>query len=272
MGAKKLGDWILRFSKGMLIGTGAILPGVSGGALAAVFGLYEGIIAFLADLRADFRRNFLYFFPVGLGGVFGVFALSFPVSWMLERAEAQVRWFFVGCIVGTLPALWRQAGKRGRGPRHLLGMGIAFALVWALLGGGIGSVNLPRNPVVWLVGGAIIGLGAIVPGLSPSNLLVCLGMYKDMTDAIRLLDPAVLLPLGLGAAGSVLLLSKAVNALLRRAYAGLFHFILGSLLASTLLVIPFGAAYIPGGIGLSVLDGGLGVLLGLWMSRLEEKV
>ena len=67
MNAKKTIDWLFRFVKGMLIGSGAILPGVSGGALAAVFGIYEKMIAFLSDLRKDFVKNVIFFIPVGLG-------------------------------------------------------------------------------------------------------------------------------------------------------------------------------------------------------------
>lgn len=60
---------ILNFFKGMLIGSGAILPGVSGGALAAIFGLYEPIISFLANIRKNFWENVKYFIPVGLGNI-----------------------------------------------------------------------------------------------------------------------------------------------------------------------------------------------------------
>ena len=59
-------DWFLRFIKGMFIGSGFILPGVSGGALAAVFGIYERIISFLAHITKNFKENVLFFIPVGL--------------------------------------------------------------------------------------------------------------------------------------------------------------------------------------------------------------
>ncbi len=62
MSIKSIFDWIYRLIKGMFIGTGAILPGVSGGALAAVFGLYERIIAFLSNPRRDFWRNVLFLY------------------------------------------------------------------------------------------------------------------------------------------------------------------------------------------------------------------
>ena len=70
-------DWLLRFVKGIFIGSGFILPGVSGGALAAVFGVYERIISFLAHLTRDFKKNVRFFIPLGLGGIAGVFLFSF---------------------------------------------------------------------------------------------------------------------------------------------------------------------------------------------------
>ncbi|MEL5939996.1 DUF368 domain-containing protein, partial [Tetragenococcus halophilus] len=76
-------DWILRFVKGMFIGSGFILPGVSGGALAAIFGIYERIIGFLAHITRNFKENVLFFLPVGLGGLTGIFILSFAVSFLL---------------------------------------------------------------------------------------------------------------------------------------------------------------------------------------------
>ena len=77
-------DWMLRFVKGMFIGSGFILPGVSGGALAAVFGMYERLISFLAHLTNNFKENVLFFLPVGLGGVTGIFLLSFLSDVSLE--------------------------------------------------------------------------------------------------------------------------------------------------------------------------------------------
>src|SRR5690349_12353202 len=109
MEKKILYDWIFRFIKGMFIGTGAILPGVSGGALAAVFGIYERMISFLANITKDFKKNVLYFLPVGIGGVVGIFLLSIALSFFFERSEVQLLWFFIGCIIGIFPSLFKQA-------------------------------------------------------------------------------------------------------------------------------------------------------------------
>jgi putative membrane protein len=273
MKKNKLIDWSLRFVKGFFIGSGFILPGVSGGALAAVFGIYERMISFIANITRDFKKNVIFFLPVGIGGVFSVFLLSFAVSFFLGAYTTQILWFFVGCIVGTMPALWKQAAKRGRGGRHIAATAVTAVTAYLLLRGGetlfVGS--LPLNPLTWLFAGGLIGLGAIVPGLSPSNFLVYFGMYKPMTDGIKALDPAVILPVGIGAAACVLLLSKVMDYIFSRAYAGLFHFIFGIVLASTVMIIPLDAGYTGGMIAICAAALLGGTALGYWMSGLEEK-
>lgn len=270
--SKKATDWILRFVKGIFIGSGFILPGVSGGALAAVFGLYERMIGFIANITKDFRKNLLYFLPVGLGGLFGVFALSFLVSFLLGSAESQILWFFIGCILGTLPTLWKQAGKRGRSPGHLVILAVSAVVGFLFLQWGSGQMAgaIQQNPLTWAMAGAIIALGIIVPGLSPSNFLVYLDMYKPMADGIKNLDFSVLIPLGLGGLVCMLALSKIMDYLFSKAYAGLFHFILGIVLASTLMIVPTDFDYRGLGLLVCVVNCVLGIALGWWMSRLEE--
>ncbi len=72
---RKQQPFLYRFL-GILIGSGFIVPGVSGGALAAIFGIYERIIGFLANLTKNFKENILYFIPAGLGGAGIVLFLS----------------------------------------------------------------------------------------------------------------------------------------------------------------------------------------------------
>lgn len=266
-------NWFLLFIKGMFIGSGFILPGVSGGALAAVFGIYERIISFLAHITRDFKKNVLFFLPVGLGGITGVFLLSFAVSYFLGTYETYILWMFIGCILGTIPALWGQAGKKGRSGRHLAILVITFiiALIFLAYGETLFGGGVPQNFGTWMLAGALIGLGVIVPGLSPSNFLVYMGMYKSMADGIKTLDMMVLIPLALGGIVCVLLLAKLMDYIFSKAYAGLFHFILGVVFASTVMIIPRNFNYLSIGTIICVIMCAAGTALGYWMSMLEKK-
>ena len=266
-------DWLLRFVKGMFIGSGFILPGVSGGALAAIFGIYERIITFLAHITRTFKENVLFFIPVGLGGVTGVFLLSFVVSFALGTYENIVLWFFVGCILGTIPALWKEAGKKGRSNRDVLILVISFVagLLFLWKGSALFS-HVDQNFFTWIIAGALIGLGMIVPGLSPSNFLVYMGMYKAMSDGIKTLNFGIIIPIGIGGIVCVLGLSKVMDYIFSKAYPQLFHFIMGIVFASTVMIVPTDySGFTAGNYVACVVLCLAGIALGAWMSRLEEK-
>lgn len=267
-------EWFIRFIKGMFIGSGFILPGVSGGALAAIFGMYERIISFLANITKNFKENVLYFIPVGLGGLAGVFVLSFGVSYLLGNFETIILWFFVGCIVGTAPSLWKEAGKKGRNKNDMLIMLITFilGLLFLFFGAKLFNGAVVQNTWTWMIAGALIGLGIIVPGLSPSNFLVYMGMYTAMSDGIKNMNFSVLIPLAIGAILCVLSLSKLMDYIFQVAYSQLFHFILGIVFASTIMIIPiqYTGFTIMGYLACALMLI-LGGMLGHWMSSLEEK-
>jgi putative membrane protein len=266
-------DWVLRMIKGAIIGTGFILPGVSGGALAAVFGLYERIISFIAHITKDFIKNVFFFIPVGIGALLGMFLLARPLSFLLENYEVQVLWGFVGCIIGTLPSLWKEAGKKGRNKKHymvlVLTAVIGFSILYIMEK--FFKTQAPLNFITWIFAGVLIALGVLIPGMSPSNFLVYLDMYKPMLEAFKIMNFMVLLPIMLGFVLCLLAFSAFIDKLFQRAYAGLFHFIVGIVLASTVMIIPLDYNYMS--IGTLVCIGALilGLGLGLWMSKLEEK-
>lgn len=268
-------DWLIRFVKGIFIGSGFIIPGVSGGVLAVVFGLYERMISFLSNIKKDFKQNFTFFLPIGLGGVFGVFLFSIFLNYFFEKAETELRWFLIGCIVGTLPALLKQASKKGRKPKHILIM-IVTAMIFLFLlsiNNTFSNVSIPLNFFTWIFTGAFIGLGSIVPGLSPSNFLVYINIYKPMTYGISNFDLLIIVPIGLGAIVTVLTLSKFMSFIFKKAYTTLFHGILGIVLASTIMIIPmpYDFSYLSISGLICVAACVLGINLGVWMSMLEEK-
>ena len=73
--------------KGMVISLGFLLPGVSGGALAAILGVYERLISFLANIKLNFKSNVLFFLPIGVGGLLGIALFSYPIEFLLEHYE-----------------------------------------------------------------------------------------------------------------------------------------------------------------------------------------
>ena len=231
-------DIIIRIVKGIFIGAGFIVPGLSGGAMAALFGLYERVINFLADIRKDFLKNIFFFLPVGIGGILGLFLFSIIIDRLFYIAEVSITWFFIGCIAGMLPSLWQKAGKRTY--IHLIVLLTSFisagALMFALntFSGG----QPPLNMITWSLAGALIAIGVIAPGLSSSSLLLFLHMYAPMTNAIANFDLSVILPMAIGGIIAIIIFSKIIAKIIKQASTGFYHVIIGLILASTIAIFP----------------------------------
>ncbi len=265
-------EWIVRLLKGILVGVGFITPGLSGGVLAVVFGLYEPLMRWLGNLKEKFLKNLVYFLPVGIGGILGVVAFSKAVEWAFAKYEVQAIWLFIGFIAGTFPSLFKAAGKQGRKPWHwgllLIGAVAIFLLMrWFESGR---SVNLEQSFVNWLLSGALIGLGVVVPGMSPSNFLIYLGLYEPMTSGIARLDLGVMIPLALGGLVCVLLFARLVSWLFKRFYAFMYHIILGIVIGSTIAIIPSGVKSL-GVVLVCALLFAIGAAISFGLAKLDEK-
>lgn len=269
-------NWMLQFFKGMMIGSGAILPGVSGGAMAAIFGLYEPAINFLSDIRGNFKKNLSYFLPIALGGLFGVFVLATPIDYALKHYPVQLLWGFIGAILGTLPSLYKEAGKKGRESKHILLtiFSALFTFMLLIYANNHLNVHMPENIFSWLFAGAMFASGLIIPGLSTSSFLIYFNLYQPLTEGIRVLDWSIIIPVAFGAVLFVLLFSKLGHKVLQTAYTPVFHFILGVVIASTAVIAPETSMYS----NFSIFDYVLvlfiflfGLFIGYWMGQLEEK-
>ncbi|MGT2887872.1 DUF368 domain-containing protein [Streptococcus didelphis] len=272
-----------RILKGMIIALGFILPGISGGVLAAILGIYERLIRFLAHIRENFRENFLYFLPVGIGGILGIALFSFPVEFLLKHFQVPVLWGFAGAIVGTIPSLVKESTKKSNrdladwawGIITFIISGLLLYFLYDLIG------PIPVNFLSFVLAGILIALGVLIPGLSPSNLLLILGLYSPMLIGFKSLDLiGTFLPIAVGGILAMLAFSKAMDHALTYYHSRVYHFIVGIVLSSTLLIlIPNSSskeAISYAGTGfltwlIAIILFALGIWLGLWMSKLEEK-
>lgn len=235
---------LLHLLKGALIGAGAILPGISGGVLCVALGVYTLMMTFLAHPLREFRRQWRQLLPLGVGFLLGVLLLSRLVELLFSTNQVPAVWLFIGLIAGTLPTLWRESGRQGRRPVHLAVGSLAFAAMLGLLAFLQQGDGLRVTPTfwTWLLCGVLWGIGFLAPGMSPSSLFIFMGVYAPMSAGIADLSLPILLPMGLGLVLCVLLLSRGMNWLLAHCYGATMHVLLGVSLASTLMIVPLGAA------------------------------
>ncbi len=231
--------FFLRILQGALIGLGAVLPGISGGVLCVIFGIYKTIMEFLADPFRKFKTHVPKLIPVGIGGVIGFLGIANLLSFVLEKYPGPSVCLFIGLIAGMLPSLFREAGERGRNKKSWISLGVAMVVVFALLI----TLKVVEAEIVpnfgWYVFcGFALALSVIAPGMSFSTTLMPLGLYEPFVAGIGHLDFSVLIPGGIGGLATVILFSQAINLLFTKHYSVAFHAIVGIVIAATVMIIP----------------------------------
>ena len=232
----------IKVLQGSLIGLGAVLPGISGGVLCVVFGIYKTIMEFLADPFRNMKTHIPKLMPVVIGGAIGFLGVANLLSILLEKYPDPSVCAFIGLITGMLPSLFREAGKEGRSDASFISMIIAMILVFALLISlRVMSVQIEPSLLWYLFCGFCLALSVIAPGMSFSTLLMPLGLYEPFVAGIGHLDMSVCIPGGIGALATVILFSRAVNSLFDHYYSVAFHAIIVVVIAATIMIVPFGS-------------------------------
>lgn len=123
---------------------------------------------------------------------------SIVVKTAFGTYQAVFTCLFIGFVIGTIPSLWKEAGKEGRTKVDISIMIIvSLAILALMLFGNKLNLNVEPNILVWFLSGMLIALGFIVPGLSPSNFLIYFGLYDKMAGAIKDLNIQVILALSI---------------------------------------------------------------------------
>lgn len=235
-------NFIEGFLKGLVLGSAAIAPGVSGGALAVMFGLYDKITYFIANITKDFKKNILYFMPVGIGGLVGVLIFSRIIEYLFINHEVVVKYAFIGLMLGTIPLVVKEANKKGYKNKYLITFLISFVVTLVasyLENNSIGIIkNANTSPLYLIVYGMVVGFGTIIPGVSSSIMLMYMGAYEIVLGAISNLQIVFIIYLGIGFVLSILVFSKLVCILFEKAYGATYYTILGLVLGSIASIFP----------------------------------
>lgn len=232
--------FLLWFIEGILIGFGAILPGVSGGTLCVAFGMYRPIMETISDIRNGLKKHGLMLVVFALGVAVGFVGLSGLAAWLLDKNTTVVTLVFIGLIIGTFPELWRDAGSEGRARGSIVIMCIGFVvmlgLLWLLKS--TNTFTIAPGIFGYLLCGVFWGFSFILPGLSSSTLLLFFGLYQPMLEGISHLDFAVIIPMAIGMLACVLPLSRVIQTAYKKQFNMISHCIMGIVAATTVMIFP----------------------------------
>ncbi len=241
-------ELLLHVARGLAMGTADSVPGVSGGTVALVLGIYERLLAAIGNaaravvalVRADLPQvrtrlrdvEWRLILPLGLGIGVALVVASAVIPDLLERFPSQARALFLGMVAASVIIPWRRIGR----PSTVDVAVAAVAGLVAFVATGIPPGEIADPSMIQIFGAAAIAICAmILPGVSGSYLLVVLGMYATTLEAVHWRDLTYIAVFGLGAAVGLGAFSMVLNRLLRthhdRTMAALVGLMAGSLRA-----------------------------------------
>ncbi|MBE5796903.1 MAG: DUF368 domain-containing protein [Clostridiales bacterium] len=243
----------VKIIQGALIGAGGVLPGVSGGVLAVLFGVYKPLMRLLAHPIRELKNTIVELWPILVGFVIGYIGIAKVLSSVLEAYQSESLAVFVGMAIGIMPSLFREAGEQGRNRFSWISLAGVFAAAFTLLYvcNYVLALRIVPNFGWNMFGGACLALSIIAPGMSASVLMLPLKtvteagtegvLYDHITGAIGDLNVGALLPILLGAVLAFILLTRAVDWMMNKHYSVMFHGVIGLVIAATIFTIPFAA-------------------------------
>lgn len=225
-------EHISRFLKGAVVGLIIVLPGMSGGTLILVLGLYEILMHDLARMRL------LPWLPFALGLAGGMAAGSLAFSVFLTAFTSWLMAFLLGSVLGSVRAVVRPEPRPGTG-------GVLFGLFgivvgWVLAGFSNFGDQAGEHPgyLIVVIGAALASVAMVLPGVPGSSVLILFGIYDDAMLALSSFNLTWLLVFGLGAAAGILALSNLVDRIYARYRRLLSWFFAGLIIGSARLLIP----------------------------------
>lgn len=243
----KAKDSIILILKGMAVGIGNAIPGVSGGTIAVVTKIYDRLIGSITPNIRKLIKNFPFLIPVGVGMVIGIFLTSVALDYLFETFNVPTQLFFLGLILGSLPLVLREAKKEAKRlrPVNLIPffIGAAFMIFLLFAGNGAsmfaeGAALTLRDVILYVIMGFIAAVTMIIPGVSGSMVMKIFGAYDSIIAAVAGLNIPVLLCFGIGAIVGIFAAAGIISALLKKFPQGVYCLIIGLIVGSVPHIFP----------------------------------
>ena len=223
--------------KGFIVGIGKIIPGVSGSMLAISMGIYEKALQCISHFFRNIKENILFLGNLGLGLLLAVILFSHVIYWSLEKWYFYVMLLFIGLILGTMPAIFKNVqGKRIKIPQIVLFL-LSSSLVFILTLLEQDNISTSQNSNIhFIIIGLIDAITMIVPGISGTAILMILGYYDLFINLFVEISMQSIIFFGIGLMVGVLLTSYIMGYFLSRYKIGTYYVILGLSISSIIIL------------------------------------
>lgn len=233
--------------KGMIVGGTMLVPGVSGGSMAMILGIYKRLTDAVSRFSQNKKENFFFLLVFCLGGGIGMLLFAKPLSGLIERYPMPMLYFFTGAVAGGVPLICRQAKIKSfswKIPGYIL-IGVVSVLLFSVIfqsdvfaGTQMQSARENQSFLFLLPAGFVAAIALVLPGISVSYLFLMMGLYEELMHALTELSFSFLLPLGAGLLLGILFITKLLTRILEKYPQPSYLVILGFVIASMAQVFP----------------------------------
>lgn len=235
-------EYFINVLKGIVIGIANAIPGVSGGTMMVIMKVFDKILG--AVSIKNLKKNIPFLITIGLGMGIGVILSAKVLTACFELFYVQTQLFFLGVVLGSLPMIYKEGISKGKfKPMHFLPfiVGLALIIIVSIANAGTSTVytSLTIGTFMYLFIVSVISAAAmIMPGLSGSLVLLMLGGYQTMLQAVDEMNIPILIPIGIGIIIGIVLCAKLITICLKKFYKGTYAVILGMITGSLYAIFP----------------------------------
>lgn len=240
---QSLSSLMSRLIKGIVIGATMLVPGVSGGTMAIILGIYDELIDAVSYFRENIKKNGILLLQYAFAGLAGILLLSKPMLAILNQWTNPVLFLFIGAILASIPPLYRKVRVAKIKPINIFFsiIGAFIALMTRFLPSGLLETSLHFDlfqTFLLFIAGFVIAIALVLPGISASYVLLMIGMYEPTLQALLTINIPYLLPLSLGALIGTFSTSKILSHQMRKHPQFTYMLIIGFMIGSLVQVFP----------------------------------
>ena len=246
--------------KGIVIGLANVIPGVSGGTMMVSMWIYDKLIHSITHLFSELKKSVMFLLPIFIGIGIAVVVVPFGIEYLFAEYPFQTNLLFIGLIVGGLPAAWKNVKGNSVKIGHLAVCIAFFVLVagLAMMGeteGNAADLSFGFLSVVKLFGvGVVASATMVIPGVSGSMMLLLMGYYHPILEAITdfikaflafdmdgiLRGVGILAPFGIGVVAGIFAIAKLIEIVFEKFPLYAYWAIIGLILSSPVAILLMG--------------------------------
>lgn len=256
------------FFQGAVIGSSMSIPGISGGTIAMILGVYGRLLSSVSEVFRKPKQALPFLGLMAAGGLLGLFTAAKLLTFLFSTpAAVPLKFAFLGAAAGCIPPMLKNASALPLSPKKLLLL-ISGAAAAAVIAGlpTLSAANSGFFPQAFA--GLLLAAALVLPGVSVSQTLLMMEMYEPVMGAVAKGDFIALLPLALGLLVGVFLTAKLLSCLLER-FSGAYLVIVGFMLFSLTQLVPqvSGTAELI----LGLISCSVGLAMALLLNKSEKK-